>query len=117
MATGQPNMREGIEKKMLKAATATPAARIPSHRGTALPGSPTGNETPDRPSPVRSPDEIGEDGETGIKKARRAQTDPRHAEIHDAIKHMGSGHQDHGWANSNQAQGRTPGDSVPRRRL
>jgi hypothetical protein len=57
-ATGHPNIRQGIEKKMLKAATATPAAIMSSQRGTALPGSPTGKETPRRPSPRSSPAEI-----------------------------------------------------------
>jgi len=42
-----------------------------------------------------------------VKKARGAQTDPCHAEIHHAIQHMWSGHQDHAWADSNQAQWRT----------
>src|SRR5262249_27690761 len=57
-ATGQPNIRSGVEKNMLYAATATPAAITSSHRVTGLPGSPTGKETPRSPSPRSRPDEI-----------------------------------------------------------
>src|SRR5712671_2811351 len=58
IATGHPNIRNGVEKKTLNAATATPAAITSSHKGTALPGSPTGKETERIPIPSSNPTEI-----------------------------------------------------------
>src|SRR5580704_13293906 len=57
-ATGHPNIRNGVEKKTLNAATATPAAITSSHKGTALLGSPTGKETEKMPVPKSNPTEI-----------------------------------------------------------
>jgi hypothetical protein len=54
-ATGQGSICSGVEKKMLKEATATPAAIVSSQRGTALPAGLTGSETPSSASPSSSP--------------------------------------------------------------
>ena len=58
MAMGQGSIAGGAEKKMLYAATATPAAITSCHRGTALPGSSIGNETPRSANPISNPIEI-----------------------------------------------------------
>jgi hypothetical protein len=45
-ATGQGSMFNGVEKKMLYEATATPAAITSCHNGTIRPGGSTGREAP-----------------------------------------------------------------------
>jgi len=57
-ATGHGNMRSGVEKKTLYAATATPAAMTSCHNGTALPAGSAGRETPSSANPSSNPAEI-----------------------------------------------------------
>src|SRR5262249_60410936 len=57
-AIGHGSIFRGEEKKILKQATATPAAMKSLHRETALPTGSAGIETPRSASPTSSPVEI-----------------------------------------------------------
>src|ERR1700687_1026055 len=104
IATGHPNIRNGVEKKTLNAATATPAAITSSHKGTALPGSPTGKETESMPIPKSNPTEIAKIMRPAWTKPGAAQIDPCRDKIHCSVQHVWTRNQNHAGADRYQPQ-------------
>jgi len=109
-----PNMRNGVEKKTLNAATATPAAITSSHKGTALPGSPTGKEK-DGENAHSQEQSYGDyqDYETSVDQPGGAKIDPCGEKIHCSVEHVWTRNQNHAGANRYQPQVTNLGCSAP----
>jgi len=103
-ATGHGNMRGGVEKKTLYAATATPAAVTSCHNGTALPTGSEGNA--EQRQSQQQPRGDRDNDEPGIDQSSSAEPYPAVEEIEGAVEKMGAGHQDHARTNRDEAQRR-----------
>ena len=103
-ATGQGSMRSGVEKKMLYAATATPAAITSCHKGTALPAGSVGKRNTEHRQPEQQPHRDRDNDQPCIDQACAPQMNAAGNEVESAIEKVRSGDQDHARTDRDKAQ-------------